>query len=123
MIRSISAVLAGYASWSMLWLAGNALFFKDAARAAREGRRYEEVAPLAAALALSMACSLLAGRITAAVARYPARGTVTTTALLLLATGAFVQAGVWSLQPLWYHLVFLTALVPVTRLGARLGRV
>ena len=38
----------------------------------------------------------------------------------MLVTGIAVQAGVWALMPVWYHLVFLALLVPVCLVGARL---
>jgi len=41
-------------------------------------------------------------------------------AVLLLATGVGVQASVWILMPVWYHLGFLGLLVPGCLLRARL---
>ena len=40
-------------------------------------------------------------------------------AALLLVTGIPVQLGSWALLPVWYHLAFLIALVPMTVLGGR----
>jgi hypothetical protein len=39
---------------------------------------------------------------------------------LLLATGIAVQASVWNLMPVWYHVPFLVLVVPACILGARL---
>ncbi len=40
--------------------------------------------------------------------------------LLNQTPGMSVQAAVWNLMPVWYHLVFLGLLVPGCLLGARL---
>ena len=45
---------------------------------------------------------------------------LTVLAVLLVATGVGVQASVWTLMPVWYHLAFLGLLVPGCLLGARL---
>jgi len=71
------------------------------------------------ALVLSVVCSVLAGRINAALAGSQSKGAVMTMAGLLLITGIAVQAGVWSLMPVWYHSTFLVLLVPVCLIGGR----
>jgi hypothetical protein len=38
---------------------------------------------------------------------------------LLFAFGVFIQAQYWSRIPLWYHLIFLGLLIPMTYLGAK----
>lgn len=68
-------------------------------------------------LALSIAASLASGVVAAIAGGESARGAVLGNALLLLATGIFVQAGLWSSMPVWYHLIFLVLLVPMTLLG------
>jgi hypothetical protein len=40
-------------------------------------------------------------------------------ASLLLLTGIFVQASVWTLMPIWYHVPFLALLVPIAVIGGR----
>ena len=40
--------------------------------------------------------------------------------LALLVVGVLVQAGVWDTIPIWWHAVFLTMLLPMCMLGARL---
>ena len=42
--------------------------------------------------------------------------------LLLLVVGVGVQAAMWNLMPLWYHLPFLALLLPATLAGAALAR-
>lgn len=121
MLRAILAVIAAYAVWTIIWLTGNALFFSDAAEVVGRGEPYTKPGPLGAVLALSVVCSLAAGIMAALVGGKRARTAAIVTAALLLLTGVAVQAGVWKLMPLWYHLSFLIMLVPITLLGARLA--
>jgi hypothetical protein len=122
MIRAILGVIAGYAAWTVLWLGGNALFFGEAARVVSEGQAYTAAGPLVGVIVLSIVCSIVAGVTTAKVATERAAGAVVVMAALLLLTGIGVQSGVWSLMPIWYHLVFLALIVPVALAGGRLAR-
>ena len=121
MMRSVLAVIAGYALWTALWLGGNAAFFGEAAEVVGAGEAYTEAGPLALVIVLSLVCSLAAGFVAAKVAGPAARGAVLATALLLLLTGIGVQMGVWSLMPVWYHLTFLALIVPVVWVGGQWG--
>lgn len=121
MKRAISGVIVGYLAWTVLWLGGNALLFSRPAEIIKVGQRYAEAGPLAGIIALSVVCSLAAGFVGARLSRERARGAVLVMAVLLLATGIFVQAGVWPLMPVWYHLTFLALVVPVTVMGGRLA--
>lgn len=120
MMHAVVAVIAGYAIWTAMWLGGHALFFGEAAAVVGAGRAYTAVGPLLGVIVLSIACSLAAGMVAGRIAGPKARGAVLALALLLLATGIGVQAGVWSLMPIWYHVVFLALVVPVSVLGGRL---
>jgi len=122
MIRAILGTIAGYAVWTVLWLGGNALFFGEAARVVGEGQAYTAAGPLVGVIALSIVCSIVAGVTAAKVAGSRAGGAVIAMAALLLLTGIGVQSGVWSLMPVWYHLVFLALIVPVVLAGGRLAR-
>jgi hypothetical protein len=119
-MRTLLAVLAGYALWTALWLGGGFLFRRLWSGAYPEdfpASPMTAVVPLVATLALSVLCSLVGGRL----ARDVGRGSsaVWILAVALLATGVAVQASVWEAMPLWYHLPFLALLVPATRLGGR----
>lgn len=122
MIRTILAILAGYTAWTALWLTGNNVLFPEATRVVGEGQAYTSAGPLAGVIVLSIVCSLVAGLLTARIARQRAAGAVVIMAALLLLTGIGVQFGVWALMPVWYHLVFLLLLVPMSLVGGRLGR-
>jgi hypothetical protein len=117
--RAILGVIAGYVVWTVLWLAGNNLIFAGAAETVAGGQKLAKVGTLLGILVLSVVCSLAAGAVTAAVARPRVRVSVLVMALLLLVTGVGVQASIWNLMPVWYHLVFLALIVPVCLVGAR----
>lgn len=118
MIKNIVAVVVGYVLWTALWLGGNALFFSELAEQAAAGTPITSTAPLLGVLVLSIVCSLAAGVAAGAISRRP--GPVLITGMALLITGIFVQAGAWTLMPVWYHLVFLALIVPVVLVGGRL---
>jgi len=125
MLRSIFAVVAGFALWSTLWLGGDQVHRKvwpDAYPPDFPQAPMTAVVPLLAVLALSVVCSWLAGLVTARLAPAGRTGPVWVLALVLLGVGVAVQAGVWEALPLWYHVPFLALLVPVTWLGGRAGR-
>jgi len=119
MMRAIVAVVAGYAAWTVLWLGGNALLFGEASRVMGEGQVFSTSTTLFGVIVLSIVCSVVAGLTAARIAADKAAGAVIVVALLLLATGIGVQSGVWSLMPVWYHLVFLALIVPVTVAAGR----
>ncbi len=117
MMRMIIGAVVGYAVWTAIWLAVNATVFARVREALAARNAFTETGLLLGVLALSIACSLAGGVAAAIAGGESARGAMLVTALLLLATGIFVQAGIWSLMPVWYHLIFLALLVPVTLLG------
>ena len=77
---------------------------------------------LALRLVIAALTSLIAGAVTAWIAPSSPRVPVLVGATLL---AAFIPIHVrlFSLFPLWYHLVFLATLIPLVMLGARLARV
>ena len=122
MKRAVAGVIVGYLVWTALWLGGNALFFSAAAEVVKSGHAYTALGPLVRLIALSVVCSLAAGATAAVISAARARGAVLVMAVLLLATGVFVQIGIGSLMPVWYHVTFLALIAPMTVLGARLAR-
>lgn len=116
MQRKILAAILGYLLWTGLWLGGNALLFADLTDQVEAGEALADVGPLLGVLGLSVVCSLCAGALAGKLAP-GARKVGTLLGFLLLATGMFVQWGVWDQMPLWYHLVFLFLLMPMVRIG------
>ncbi|HEY2513763.1 MAG TPA: hypothetical protein VGI39_23005 [Polyangiaceae bacterium] len=74
---------------------------------------------LIARLVEGAASTLAAGFVAAWVARKPG-GAALATGVLLLALFVPTHAMIWDKFPVWYHLLFLSSLVPLTLLGARL---
>ena len=120
MLRNLLGVVLGYSLWSGMWLGGNALFFAAAAESLAAEQGLTGTGTLLEVLGLSIVCSLAAGFLTAKVAVAKTTA-VSIMAFLLLVTGILVQQSVWDLMPLWYHLLFLVLLLPMTRVGARIG--
>ena len=123
MTRAVLAAVAAYAVWTVLWLVGSAgirVFWPDEFGAFEGGEPITAVVPLLLGVALSVAASLAAGMTVATAAPRAVPRGLTVLAVLLFATGVGVQAAVWNLMPVWYHLVFLGLLVPGCLLGARL---
>ena len=72
-------------------------------------------------LAVSFLASLAGGSATGKLANKPSTTWVLVLGVLLLATGIPVQMGYWDQIPVWYHLIFLGALIPLTVAGGRLA--
>lgn len=106
-------VVAGFLVWSALWVGGNAVLWKDASA---------DTTSLAFALVRSVVCSLLAGLVAAKMAGVLKPLALKVLAGLLLVVGIAVQAGVWDQLPVWYHLVFLALLWPMTLFGGKLAK-
>ena len=123
MMRAVLSAVGGYAVWTVLWLVGSAgirVFWPVEFGALEGGQPITAAAPLLLGVALSVVCSLAAGLTVALVAPRAVPRGLTVLAVLLLVTGVGVQAAVWTLMPVWYHLVFLGLLVPSCLLGAGL---
>lgn len=125
MWRPALAVVGGYGLWTIIWLGGGQALlvaFPDALPDGEtDGGRVTSIPYLAAALALSVLCSLAAGAL-CRVARTRWLAAACALSVLLLLTGIGVQASAWELMPAWYHLTFLALLAPITLLGARCAR-
>jgi len=67
-----------------------------------------------------VALSLLAGYVTAAVKGDDATGAVRILAGFQMALGLFFEITGWALTPVWYHVVFLICIIPMTLAGGKL---
>lgn len=74
-----------------------------------------------ARLAIGALATLSAGCVTAVIARGSKIATLATGILLLI---AFIPQHImlWDKFPVWYHLTFLSSLVPLSVLGGQIGR-
>ncbi len=121
--RTLAAAVAGYVAWTILWLGGSAgigAIWPAEYEAFGSGEPLTAFLPLLVTILLSLACSLVGGFAAASIVPHNRRPAVIVLAVLLVATGIGVQASVWSLMPVWFHLVFLVMLAPACVLGASL---
>ena len=120
MVRNILSVLAGFAVWTVLWLASNAAMVAAVPSAFAEDGSTNSAGILVLFLVFSVVFSIVAGYLCATLARQKPMRRVWTLGALLLAVGIFVQLQFWDVMPLWYHLIFLALLVPATLFGAKI---
>lgn len=118
--RAALAVLAGAAAWALPWIAGT----RGAQAAFPEHLSPDQpithVGTLVGLIAYSVVLSVIAGFVTASIARQNALRTVWVLAWIQLALGLVAEVSYWNLMPAWYHISFLALLVPATVYGGRL---
>lgn len=119
MVRSILSVLAGFAAWTVLWLASNAAVMAVAPGSFREDGTTDSVGILVLILVLSVVFSVVAGWLCAKLARRNAMAHALGLGVVLLIVGVFVQMQYWDVMPVWYHVLFLALLIPGALLGGR----
>jgi hypothetical protein len=120
MKRGVATVLGGLLAWFVFATAVNFIF-----RAAISGYHAAELTlhfmlgMKVARLALGAGASICAGYTAASIAKSV---DLATKLLGLLLTAMFIPIhyGLWDKFPVWYHVIFLGSLFPVTLLGARL---
>lgn len=115
--RAIAAVVAGFLLWSVLWLGFGAAVSAAMPEAAASGQPVTSTGVLLTFLVYSVLISVASGWVCAAIKGPSPMKAVWILALILLAVGLGVEIAGWALTPVWYHLVFLTLLVPATVWG------
>ena len=129
----ILGVVAGYIIWTILWLGSDAVFsaistdwsvksadFRDAV--ANNASYTPDSVILIVLLVKSVIITIISGFAAAFIARENRKSTIVL-GLLLLVSGIFVQVMHWNYMPMWYHILFLLMLIPMTVLGGRLRKV
>ena len=131
MLRIILGVIAGFIIWSILWVGLDALLsaispgwfgknFADFQNAVSRNEPFTPPVSVSVYLIFqSVLCSIVAGFAAAAIAKENRKSTLAL-GILLLATSIFVEASHWNYFPIWYHILFLLLLIPMTVLGGRL---
>lgn len=133
MLRIILGAIAGFIVWSILWVGSDAMFMAifSSYREYLEGfnnalitkQPFEiNLTILFLTLIKSFICSIIAGLITAIIAKENTKSTILL-GILLLAFGIFIQSIYWNYLPLWYHLSFLILLLPMSFLGGKLKKI
>jgi hypothetical protein len=119
-MKQVFAVATGFILWSVLWLGLNQLLLVLGVMPATTSQPIADPKPLVLLLVGSVLISLLSGYVTSRNSGMEWALPAGALGMLLLATGVFVQLKLWYLIPLWYHLLFLLLLMPMTILGARM---
>lgn len=130
MLRTILAVIVGFILWSFLWTGSDAIFSaistdwgktsSEFQAAVRNTTPYTLSATILLVLLIkSFIISIISGFFTALIARENLKSTCILGVLLLL-FGIFIQSVYWNYMPLWYHVLFLLLLIPMTILGGKL---
>jgi len=131
MLKIILGVIAGFVAWSIVWVGSDQAlisFSPDwygahqyAFQAAMvNGTAFvPESTILLMHLFRSVIVSIMAGFIAAFVAGENRKAPLALGVVLLLFGGA-VEAVAWSYLPIWYHVVFLVLLIPMSILGGKM---
>ena len=131
MLRIILGIIAGFIAWSIIWVGSEqflATMLRDwygahqdrvaLALANRESFSADTTIVLLGLLRAAIA-SIMAGFLTAVVAGENRRSPLIL-GIILLFVGLMFQYIAWNVFPIWYHLIFLALLVPMTILGGRM---
>ncbi len=131
MLRVILGIVAGFVAWSISWIGSDQVLqmlspdWYGAHQAAFEKAVFNQTefkadtAILTMHLVRSIIISIMSGFLAAFIASGN-RNAPFGLGILLLAFGIFVQVMAWNYLPVWYHIVFLALLLPMTILGGRL---
>lgn len=117
--RTIGAVVAGVVLWGVLWNALSLGLMSLGMITA--GEPITGVGLLLGLIAYSAALSVGAGWVAAAIKGDPdAMTAVKALAGTNLLIGIVTEVLYWELMPVWYHVVFLALVVPMTLQGGKL---
>jgi len=133
MLRVILGIVAGFIAWSILWVGSDQVImmlspgwygahqlgFEKAMTNKSEFTPDNTI--MIMHLVRAVIITLMSGYLAAFIARGN-RNAPLGLGILLLLFGAMVQAMAWNYIPIWYHIVFLALLIPVSILGGRLKR-
>lgn len=131
MLRVILGIVAGFIAWSILWVGSDQVIqmlspawygvhqtaFERAMFNKSEFAADQTI--LIMHLVRSVIFSIMAGYLAAFIANGN-RNAPLGLGILLLAFGIMIQVMAWNYLPLWYHVIFLGLLLPMTILGGRL---
>lgn len=130
MLRIILGVIVGFVVWSILWVGSDQVMIQTIGWYGDHQHAFERAMvnkeafePLMSILMInivrSVIISLVSGYVAALVAAENRRSTLILGVVLLL-FGAMVEVMAWNFLPVWYHLVFLVLLIPVTIAGGKM---
>lgn len=121
MIRNILAVIVGFAIWTALWFAANAVLRTALPEAFDADGGINESSLLVLILFVSVLCSLLSGFTTASISTRNEMKPLWVLAVIQVAIGTVVEVAYWSVIPVWYHITFILLLAPAIIAGGKLA--
>ncbi len=131
MLRIILGIITGFIAWSILWVGSDQIFMsispswygnhQYAFQAAMVNKTpfTPDTTILFMHLLRAAVISIMAGFLAAMVSGENRKAPLYLGILLVL-FGAAVEALAWSYLPIWYHIIFLALLIPLTILGGRM---
>ncbi len=133
MVRIILGVIAGFITWSIIWVGSDQVLVNSIGWYGEHQNAFEkaftnkdpfqaDTTVLLMNIIRSVITSVIAGFLTAVVANENRKSTLVLGILLLL-FGAAVEIAAWNYLPIWYHVVFLVLLIPVTVVGGKLKKI
>jgi hypothetical protein len=117
--KSILSIIAGYVTWTFIFMGGAAII-RQLRTGVYDAEGYtSDVPALLLFLGMSVVASVMAGYVSGWLAegKHLKHGIVLS--ICLLATGIPVQLSAWDKLPVWYNLAFLILLAPMTLIGIR----
>ncbi len=120
MIKIVWGVIAGFILWAAFWVVSDITLAVLSPGWYGDGLQNMTTGYLLIALARSIFISIIAGYIASFIARKNPMQAALILGVLLFLFGIFVQVSNWNRIPIWYHLIFLALLIPMTWLGAKL---
>lgn len=120
MMRSILAVIAGSAAWMLTALGTDTVLRNFAPAWFGENGKVESVPVLLLMMFYSLFFSVLGGYITALIAGRKEIKHALILGVLQFVMGFMATVQFYETAPLWYHVLFLTLLIPANLLGGQL---
>ena len=117
MIRSLLAVFAGFLWWGLVCVTVTSILIAAVPSAFDETGGTFDVGMNGLLIFLTTLYSVSSGYLTAWIAGRREMAHTLALGAWNLAFGTFVQILNWNLQPVWYHLIFLSLLIPMIALG------
>lgn len=117
MLRSILAVIAGSVVWMVTALGMDAILMSIWPQWFSAGGRVESVPLLLFSMSYSLLFGVLGGYVTAVVARRAEVKHALALGILQLLMGIAATIKFWDTAPAWYHIIFLSLLIPAILLG------
>ena len=131
--RIVLGVIVGFVAWTIIWVGANEAIasllpqWYGVHKLAFEKAVFNKI-PFEASSSIlifnivrSMITSLLSGYLAVIVAN-ESKWTTLTLGLVLLVVGIYFEWTYWNQIPIWYHLIFLIMLIPMTIAGGKLKK-